>query len=241
MKPPKKYSMQYYIKMLGQDYLNLMLRYLPEIEKYRQQHGELPFEYTGDMEYWDYYYFTEYSKRFGVHNSQFLTPPETAKRMVEMLENYDISNNSIFEPCCGSGMITRKLKNTSIYSYDIDCFDTDSRLIEFCKIKLTSKVVIEEFDFIYHSKDIYVDGAFHNLISNPPYEKLFEFFQYIDKHLAIGSISVLLLPCNTFQKRQNKQFKAIIDRYSILEEEPNPIPFVNTKIQTSIFVMRKEK
>ena len=88
MSKSKKYSLKYYIKLLKSDYSNSMLRYLPDIEKYRQETGELPFEFDGDMEYWDYYYFTEYSKTFGVHNSQFLTPPETAKKIAEILEGY---------------------------------------------------------------------------------------------------------------------------------------------------------
>lgn len=235
----KKYSMKYYIKMLGQDYSNSMLRYLPDIEKYRLQTGELPFEFDGDMEYWDYYYFTEYSKRFGVYNSQFLTPPETAKKMVEVLESYfKYDCLSIFEPCCGSGIITRELQKLS---YIIVGFDTDSKMIEYYKKIQTSNVLIEEYDFIYHDRDTYWLRDFQLLISNPPYEKLFEFFQYIDKHLALGAISVLLLPCNTFQKRQSKEFQSIIDRYSIIETVPNPYPFVNTKIQTSIFVLIKEK
>ena len=68
-----------------------------------------------------------------------------------------------------------------------------------------------------------------------------KFFNYIDKHLEIDAILVLLLPSNFMSSRKNKEFKQLMEKYSLLSEYDNEYPFVNTKIQTKIFVFKKEK
>ena len=99
-----------------------------EIGKHWQEHKELPFKYDGEN--WVYDAFCERQKYRGVHKSQFLTPDAKAKCIAHIAATY-FRGDTILEPCCGTGQITKEFK---IYSYRLIAFDRDLELVGFLKL-----------------------------------------------------------------------------------------------------------
>jgi len=77
-----------------------------EIAEYEKANGELPFAYSGSN--WMYDAFCERQKYRGVYRSQFLTPDDTAYRMIQLAKTY-FQDRYVLTPCCGTGQISKEL------------------------------------------------------------------------------------------------------------------------------------
>lgn len=199
-----------------------------EIAKYNQEKGELPFAYSGVN--WVYDAFCERQKRKGVYNSQFLTPDETVDRMMHFAGKY-FTSNSVLEPCCGTGQITKELINDE---YNVTAFDVDTELVELCNI-LYSEACITQSDF----RDF--KGAYDQVIANPPYETpiLTEFLNWIDSIQSVGGVSILLIPAGFINKDRPRKVFETLQKFSIVEVESMQESFERTNCKAEIVVLRK--
>jgi SAM-dependent methyltransferase len=200
-----------------------------EIAKYKEEHGELPFEYSGDN--WVYDAFCERQKRAGVHLSQFLTPDATAERMMHFAGKYFHRGNSVCEPCCGTGQITKELLKDG---YTVTAFDIDSEMVELCYMLYPEVHITRN-----HFKDEF--GSFDQIVANPPYEipVLTEFLQWILSVQSVGGISVLLLPAGFVDKDRPKATFETLRKFSLREREDMQEPFLRTGARAEIVVLEK--
>lgn len=221
----KKYALNNsYFKNKGYDMPDTIL----EIAKYNEEKGELPFAYSGKN--WIYDAFCERQKRRGVYNSQFLTPDETACRMMHFAGKYFI-NNSVLEPCCGTGQITKELLKDE---YDVTAYDIDCEMAELSKM-LYPNANIYQSDF----RDF--TGSYDQVIANPPYETpvLTEFLDWIDSIQSVGGVSILLIPQGFINKDRPKALFNTLRKFSVVEVEPMRENFERTNCNAEIVVLRK--
>lgn len=199
-----------------------------EIAQYKNEKGELPFEYSGNN--WVYDAFCERQKRKGVYNSQFLTPDTTVDRMLHFAGKY-FEDNNVCDACCGTGQITKELLKDR---YNVTAFDIDYEMVELCKI-LYPNLLVRQNDF----RD--VEGSYNQIISNPPYEVpvLTEFLQWIDNVQHVGGVSILLIPSGFVYKERPKKLVEILQKFSLVEFEPMRENFERTNCKADIVVLRK--
>ena len=205
---------------------------LLEIAKYKEEHGELPFEYNGNN--WIYDAMCERQKYNGVLNSQYLTPDATAERMMHFAGEY-FKEDNVLEPFCGTGQITKELIKDG---YNVSAFDNDMWMVELCSNECKeASVTIVDF------KDMKINNyAFHHqIICNPPYEipVLTEFFEWMADHQDEGSISILLLPKGFIDKTSPKRLAQVIRKFGVLEKENMRDDFARTKTKAEIVVLKK--
>jgi len=228
MKKTKKYALNNsYFKvnnMLG------LPETIVEIAEYLSEHGELPFAYNGNN--WIYDAFVEQQKYRGVQNSQFLTPDDTADRMLHFAGKY-FTQNAVLEPCCGIGQITKEIIKDK---YALVAFDNDKEMYEICKMQFPSAIIkrcdFREFNYANLSKQI---------IANPPYEitVLTEFLEWIDEMQDCGGISILLLPKGFIDKDKPRRTFEALRKFGVLEKEDMQEDFARTKTRAEIVVLRK--
>lgn len=199
-----------------------------EIAEYEKEHGELPFDYSGNN--WVYDAFCERQKRKGVYCSQYLTPDATAERMMHFAGKY-FEGDYVLDACCGTGQITKELLKDR---YNVTAFDLDYEMAELCKVLYPGLLVFPN-DF----KD--VTGSYNQIISNPPYEVpvLTDFLSWIDSVQVTGGISVLLIPSGFIQKSSPKKLVEVLRKFSVVEVEPMREDFERTKVKADIVVLRK--
>lgn len=200
-----------------------------EIAKYREETGELPFEYNGDN--WVYDAFCERQKRAGVYNSQYLTPDATADRIMHFAGKY-FKGNDILEPCCGTGQITKEILKDS---YNLAAFDFDYDMVELCKILYPGVNIT-------HSHFNEVSGTHNHIIANPPYEipALTEFLTWILSVQESGGISILLIPKFFIDKERPKALVETLRQFNVLEREDMREPFLRTGVRAEIVVIQKK-
>jgi SAM-dependent methyltransferase len=202
--------------------------YLLEIAQYEREYGELPFFYSGNN--WVYDAFCEYQKRNGVIYSQYLTPDVTVYRMLHFAGKY-FKNNTVLEPCCGTGQITKELLKDH---YGVTAFDIDRDMVDFINFQYPG-LNARQCDFRnfreYHEQ----------IIANPPYEtpELTAFLQWILDIQPSGAISVLLLPWGFVHKERPNALVDILRQFSVLEKDSMEEHFERTKVLAEIVVLKK--
>jgi SAM-dependent methyltransferase len=197
-----------------------------EIAKYHKEHGELPFRYEGEN--WVYDAFCERQKRSGVQGSQYLTPEKTVERMLHFAGKY-FTRNEVLEPCCGTGQITKELLKDG---YNVSAFDIDCELVELCNF------LYPELDALQSDyKDL--AGNYSQIISNPPYEELTDFLEWILSVQGGDGISILLIPKGFIRKGSPKRLTEILSQFSISEMEDMQEDFERTKTKAEIVILKK--
>lgn len=203
-----------------------------EILEYVKEHGHLPYN-EPLCEDWIYLCFVEYQKRAGVYNSQFFTPPSTAKRIAELGNKYfDTRDPYILDACCGFGMLSKPLieKGFIVNGFDID--------VNFLKIyNYYTEGDFKKSDFREMGKN-----SFNSIVSNPPYE-IKECTLFIEKlytWLEDNGIAILLLPKNFIDKDRPKNLVSILGKFLIIHREDMKEDFERTKIKAEIVVLKKQ-
>ena len=199
-----------------------------EIAKYKEEHGELPFEYNGNN--WIYDAMCERQKYNGVLNSQYLTPDATAERMMHFAGEY-FKEDNVLEPFCGTGQITKELLKDG---YNVEAFDNDPVMTKICEI-VTKLPIVYLRDFKYFT------GKHNQIIANPPYEIhiLIEFLEWIYESQDCGGISILLLPRKFIDKGKPSRLFQVLFKFGVLERENMQEEFARTKIPAEIVVLRR--
>jgi predicted RNA methylase len=229
MKKQKKYNLHNsYFKV--NKALNLPDTML-EISQYEKEHGELPFDYSGDN--WMYDAMCERQKYRGVQNSQYLTPDAVVDRMLHFAGKY-FKDTWVLEPCCGTGQITKELSKNG---YSVTAFDNDRELIQLCDLLFEDDLRVD-----FECKNFTECEMQHNqIIANPPYEipVLIEFLKWILDTQTDGGISILLLPKCFIHKDKPKELVKILHQFGVLEIEAACEPFARTNTQAEIVVLKK--
>jgi hypothetical protein len=202
-----------------------------EIVEYREQYGELPFDYNGNN--WVYDAYCEKQKREGVYNSQFLTPDNTVGKLMHFAGKYFLDND-VLEPCCGTGQITKELIKDQ---YNVVAFDVDSEMVKICNYVCGCEVS-KKYDF----RD-WNEGSTHRnqIIANPPFEaqELTEFLEWIDSIQGYGGVSILLIPKGfTNKDKPNRTFQ-VLRKFGLLEKEDMQEQFERTNTRAEIVVLKK--
>ncbi len=215
-----------------------------EVLEYYKQHKELPYN-EALTDNWFYDCFVEYQKRAGVFNSQFFTPPQTAKKMVDLaVEHSPAPYISVLDACCGFGMITKELVKGFEY---VTAFDIDEKMIYacdyFCDLE-TLQLEVEDFKNPIEQKGLLkgIQGRKYDMVvSNPPYEvkELTEFLYFLDNVLVEGGIAILLIPMGFLDKSRPKRLVEILNQFHILNRTPMTEDFARTKTKAEIVELRK--
>jgi len=147
----------------------------------------LPSEYA---DYLGVVYSNSVSKEHKKTKGQFFTPTEISDFMGKVSTNKNLSEISILDPGCGTGILTCSLienlinKKTRIirlvaYETDFNLFKYTEKSLQYLKKWLNSRNI--EFTYLLFANDFIVDMAisfqntiekFDYIISNPPYFKL---------------------------------------------------------------------
>lgn len=205
-----------------------------EVVQYYREHNELPFDMGKDESNWIYECFVEYQKRAGVHNSQFFTPQEMVVELGYKLEIYANKDDSILEPCCGFGMITKHLADIG-YS-KIEAFDIDERLVEIADYQCGDRVKLFNDDFLNCRE---VRRQYDFIVSNPPYESLTAFLEFCLEMLSVNGVAILLMPSGFMDKSRPARLVQVLNNFSIAERVPMKASFARTGIKAEIVVLRK--
>ena len=201
-----------------------------EIAKFKEESGELPFNYSGNN--WVYDAFCERQKYNGIKMSQYLTSDYTVDRMLHFAGKY-FEDVWVLEPCCGTGQITKELLKDG---YNVAAFDIDQEMIDLCKM------LYPDHSNIFEMSD-FKDYSFqHNqIIANPPYEmpEMALFMAWVLETLPFSGIAILLTPQGFIQKDKPKVLREILKQFGILEREDVSEPFARTMIRAEIVVLKK--
>lgn len=203
-----------------------------EIYDYSEQHGELPFRYTGDN--WVYDAMCERQKRRGVEFSQYLTPDGIADKMAELsCEYFPSQDDPILVPCCGTGQLIRALLKAGYDSSTISGFDIDPKMASLCT-RIYPSIPISCEDF----RDVETYGAL--IIANPPFKREIctPFLEWVEGMLLPESIAILLLPLGFIDKLRSKRLRHLMKQFEILHRERVDESFSNTNIYTEIVVLK---
>lgn len=204
-----------------------------EVLEYYKQHGELP--YSGEAnEHWFYDCFVEFQKRRGVVRQQFFTPPATAKRMVEILDEYATRGEQILDACCGFGQLTQALKREEFEQ--VESFDIDKQLVDVCYDLHGSGTFVHDF-----ADESPVRHRYQFIISNPPYEQkdLTAFLEFLHESLFDFGLAILLIPVNFLDKSRPAKLVQILNKFSIKHREEMTEPFARTGTRSEIVVLEK--
>lgn len=236
----KKYALNnsYFKNRRAQDPANPF-----EVLEYVKQHQELPYREELD-DNWFYDCFIEYQKKAGVVNSQFFTPPQTAKQIAEIAKKWlpGKTNIKILDACCGFGQITKELYTSIIVSENsnniiksMHAFDIDKKLTDTCKY-FCPQIEILNLDF---SKDL-TNQLFDMIVANPPYQvkELTGFFQYIKNSLNGEGLAILLIPIGFLDKTRPKRLVQILDGFRVLERVPMQENFARTNVRAEVVILQ---
>jgi hypothetical protein len=205
---------------------------LTKIHEYVQTNKQLPFEGVETHENWAYRAMIEKQKRTGVYFSQFLTPDLTAERIAKLCKDFflccdtESTSESVLDACIGTAQLAKGLLDT----FDVVGFDVCPDMHAYCNaIGIpTEKCSFEDYTQTHQY-----------IVSNPPYEKLADFFAFLDRSLVKKGVAVLLLPSHTWEMKKPK----LIDlraKFSVIYAENMQENFAHTSIKASIFVVSKK-
>ncbi|MDR0607795.1 MAG: hypothetical protein LBG52_05645 [Candidatus Peribacteria bacterium] len=76
------------------------------------------------------------------------------------------------------------------------------------------------------------------IVSNPPYEDLTAFFEYLYETLLPEGVAVLLLPSGFIDKQRPKNLVKVLNNFAILERRPMEEEFERTGIKAEIIALR---
>lgn len=228
----KKYSINnsYFKQAYGSPNMPVTLA---RIHEFLTEKGELPFTGIEPHENWAYEAMIQRQKRTGVNFSQFLTPDFTAQRIGEICKDFffgcdiETTSDKVLDACIGTGQLAKQLieKGFEVVGLDV-CPDMHTYCnaigieTEFCSFEN------------YNQTHKYV-------VSNPPYEYLIPFFEFLDRVLPKNGIAVLLLPNNTFEKKAKKLVN-LVNKFLLLFSENMQEKFAHNPLQATIFVLRKK-
>lgn len=201
-----------------------------EIALYQKEHGELPFEYSGQN--WVYDAFCESQKREGVYNSQYLTPDATADRMMHFAGKYFTQSYAVLDACCGTGQLTKELIKDN---YNVLAFEIDSDMVQLCQFLYPALN-------IKHSNFEDMEGVYPQIIANPPYEVpvLTKFLNWVLSVQNSGDLTILLIPKGFILKTSPKHLLSVLQQFYILEAEDMREEFARTKVRAEIVVLKKK-
>lgn len=208
-----------------------------EVLEYYKVYNELPYENGTITDNWFYDCFIEYQKRAGVYNSQFFTPTNTAKRMVEILSMFADTSDSVLDACCGFGQITKELYAENYTQ--ISAFDIDKKMIDACELLYDYDIDFYKDDF--KEPKICNRWKFKYIISNPPYEikDLTIFFEWLNETLSEGGKAVLLIPAGFLDKQRPSNLVKVLNNFFIESREPMTEKFDRTGVVAEIVVLSK--
>lgn len=206
--------------------------------QYVVENGDLPFNYSGEN--WVYDMFCEYQKRRGVDFEQFLTPDDTAQKMVNILTinlTNPPNNSEIFEIGCGTGQITKYLNNFKhIYAIDVD-----SRMVDICNYVLNTQS--RNCNFSLEKKafeSCYEYGRrFDGIICNPPFSDIPGLLETVHFNLKDEGKAVVLLPKGTFQKERPKKLTQVMSKFEVINQWDMDQDFARTNVKAEISLIQK--
>lgn len=214
----KKYSLHNsYFRFRKQNYPDTLL----EIIQYQQKYNELPFEYHGKN--WVYDTMCERQKKAGVHNSQYITPPVTARYMAELTDSFHPKGLQVLNACCGVGQITKFLLESGL---EVTGFDKDTNMVEICRA-LYPQGKFEIYDF----EDKVSDKRWDLIVANPPHDKakLIAFIGWLSTALSEEGKAILILPVDYFSKKKPKVLAGHLEKLAISYSEKMTESFFHTK------------
>ena len=220
-----------------------------EILEYVDQYDELPYsEFLHNNEGdhrtgWLYECFVEYQKRNKIQNEQFFTPPATARRMAELLDDIDIpvdpsdkwgrSYYNVLDVCCGYGELSQACQTRGFGVRGLDIDSNFAGIYDYM-----TKSSFTQFDITHN--ELYANGEqFGSVISNPPYKLIPEFFEFLDKVLAEGGYAVVLLPVGTMDKMRPVRLVDAMSKFVIIHRESMEEGFARTGTKAEIYVLKK--
>ena len=217
-KVDKRYSLHNsYFKNKKHNYPDTIL----EIVQYQNKYQELPFDYRDDD--WLYQATIERQKRYGIQNSQYLTPENTARQIAELTNNFIPKDNLVLDACCGTGQLTKYLLLNKL---NVAGFDNDPDMVEICK-QVYPQAIFELFDFRSQESP----SRFDLIVSNPPHEHkdMVSFFKWLSTSLTDEGRSILLIPKGFMTKERPKILVEYLARFEVLHREDMQESFAHTK------------
>ncbi|WP_165044894.1 ParB/RepB/Spo0J family partition protein [Dysgonomonas sp. ZJ709] len=233
VKVDKRYALNNsYFKNRKYNYPDTLL----EIVLYWKEFGELPFEYGGDN--WVFDTMIERQKRHGVINSQYITPDQTARQLVELTNNFIPKDHKVLDACCGTGQLTKYLLENK---FNVTGFDADPEMVEVCKY------IYPQSDFklfTIESKPDYEDqretsDKWDLIVSNPPHKQkdLIPFLNWLSTSLTNEGKAILLLPKGFLTKVRPTKLEEYIKRLNVLHREDMAESFTYTKCAAEIYIV----
>jgi len=208
-----------------------------EVAMYHEQHGTLPFDYTGTN--WLYDTYIEYQKRNSVYHSQFFTPPATAARIASLADRHFIDPKGeangrpwVMDMCCGFGMLSKPIRDLG---FIVRGFDFSAEMVDL--YNFSQDCIAERCDYENDAVELY-----DWVVANPPYEvpKLTKFFERLHSDiLADNGKAIILLPKGFMMKEKPKALVEILEKFNIIHSEDMTEDFAHTKIKAEIVVIEK--
>ena len=208
-----------------------------EVAMYHEQHGTLPFDYSGTD--WLYETYIEYQKRNSVYHSQFFTPPATALRIASLADRHFVDPKGeangrpwVMDMCCGFGMLSKPIRELG---FIVRGFDFSTEMVDL--YNLSQDCIAERCDYENDAVELY-----DWVVSNPPYEvpKLTKFFERLHSEiLADNGKAIILLPKGFMLKEKPKALVEILEKFNIIHSEDMTEDFAHTKIKAEIVVLEK--
>ena len=214
----KKYALNNsYFKHMKHNYPDTIL----DVVHYKNQYGELPFDCRDDN--WLYEAMVERQKRYGIQNSQYLTPDKTAAQLAELTNNFQPKNNLVLDACCGTGQLTKYLLLNKL---NVTGFDNDPDMVEICKLTYP-QATFNLYDFREQDSQ----GRFDLIVSNPPHEQkdITSFFGWLSSALTDDGKAILLIPKGFMGKERPKILVEYLKCFDILHREDMQESFAHTK------------
>lgn len=239
----KKYTLKnvYYKNTM---YSNTYPREMKDLVAYFREWGDLPFELPeSQKENWLYYAYCEYQKRHTVYLDQFFTPPATAQRMADLIDQLFVENKvylsdqKIVDLCCGFGMLSKPLVEHGYRVVGIDMAWDMEDLYTFYTDDMCNYVhadVTEPVGYLDLIKNAPV------IVSNPPYDvpKLTKILSNIHPVMNPGQRLVMLLPRGFVEKSRPKAFVEVMEKFSVTNTLTMNEDFERTKIKAEIVVLQ---
>ena len=208
-----------------------------EVAMYHEQHGTLPFDYSGTN--WLYETYIEYQKRNSVYHSQYFTPPATALRIASLADKYFVDPKGeangrpwVMDMCCGFGMLSKPIRELG---FIVRGFDFSHEMIDL--YNFSQECIAELCNFETDHVELY-----DYVVANPPYEvpKLTKLFERLHSDfLADNGKAIILLPKGFMLKEKPKALVEILEKFNIIHSEDMTEDFAHTKIKAEIVVLEK--
>ena len=205
-----------------------------EVAEYVEQHNELP--YNSELnDNWLYDCYIEFQKRVGVVNSQFFTPPDTARRVAEIVSDLVPENERILDACCGFGQLTKAMQKEGFNQ--IEAFDFSSSMTDL----YYSYTGLDARLYDFRDKDKLLVNKYETIVANPPYEtkELIQFFEFLNDYLYANGKAILLLPHGFLDKTSPAKLVVSLNGYAIEHRELMTEDFARTKSKAEIVVLRR--